>query len=176
MLLDVGPVDSRIGTDEPASVFHHDEPGTGSNHHAAFLEDQLNEAWVLVCVRGKIQSLQGGANVIQPDNPALRLGDDFLRHDQHVPRLDAVPSVRAREEQVGKRVARANQRQPANGEERNHLRLARQLDRGRVVHGPPVGLGCRLELEPRIACLEDPIAVAVSQQKLDQWSARIQLG
>jgi hypothetical protein len=77
-------IDARVREHQTPDVLDHDDLATDAQHPPRFAQHQLDDARVLGRRRGEFQRPRRGRDVVQPDAPALALGDDLLCHHEDV--------------------------------------------------------------------------------------------
>lgn len=77
-------INAGVGADKALFMFDNDQARTGADDLIAFLQDQLDDAWVFMGLLSKLKGARARLHIHKTDKASLRLADDLLREDEDI--------------------------------------------------------------------------------------------
>jgi hypothetical protein len=127
-IVHIGAIDAGIGQHVAQPVPHDQHVLLGAHDRGGFGQDQLDEARVLAGEGGKVQRALSGHDAGEVDEAPFGLGNDLLRHDQHV-------AGHRRDLPLGER-GREQRREVAAGAHLRHTAKAHERHGCSAAHAP----------------------------------------
>ena len=103
-------INPGVSANKAQAVLHDDCSRTGAQYGAAFLEDQLHQAGILLNLHSQLKGARRGIDLCQVDQAIFRFGDNLLRQNEYIPILKRQPgALQTMQQNGGKVIARLDQ-------------------------------------------------------------------